>query len=337
MLKRTKIAGGLIVMLVALMLTAIIFWWTHRIPPVSKVMPPSSAAIYNTLDTLWTDREYAQVKSFLDQVDLIWKNYIPVRLSVAVSKYHFGGQVEDTVSQLEKIKADLSAFPFMCSPLFLDTLESRTGQFKRVVRAYQRYGVTEEERKKKQNPLYPSDFKHAKRWGDDVFFFNAPEILLTSEGIRPVRSAPDRTQSTSNLKAMSEDQLMQLIGGSYTPILDRKAAVNELVSRRLESGKMEELLKGLYKPELLYTYHATADQVIKKGAEAIPALLACLDTVKFKDRRFIIWPLVRIGDARPEVIQALEKIRDENPPSLRDSPYAKQAIEYLKRSHEKAP
>jgi hypothetical protein len=339
MTKKMIFVRGFVAILAMLVLAGLIFWWTQRLPSVNKVMPPSSATLYDTLDTLWTNRKYAQVKSFLDQVDLIWKDYIPVRISVAVSKYYFGGQVEDTVNELEKIKADLSAFPFMFSPMFLDTLESRTGQYKSVVSAYQRHGVSVEERKKKQNPLYKSNFKHAKRWGDDVFFFNAPEALITKDGVTWLPLVPDESISKSSWAKMKEEQLLKFITATHTPILDRKAAVKELVSRRLASGKMEELLKGLYEPEGLYTYHATADQVVKKGTEAIPALLDCLNTRNkiFTDRRKIIWPLVRIGDTRPEVIQALEKVRDENPPSLKDSPYAKQAIEYLKRNQEKAP
>lgn len=336
--RKMKIVCGIVVALAVLIVSALIFWWMQRIPSVNKEFPPSSATLYDTLDTLWTNRKYAQVKSFLDHVDLMWKDYIPVRLSVAVSKYKFGGQAEDTVSNLEAIKADLSKFPFMFSPMFLDSVESRIDQYKSVVSAYQRHGLSSEVRKKKQNPLYSSDYKHSKRWGDEDFFLNAPEALITKDSVAWLSLAPDESIANPTWEKMSEEQLLKFITATHTPILGRKGAVRELVSRRLASGKMEELLKGLYEHGLLYTYHATAEQVVKKGTEAVPALLACLDTHNIlTDRRLIIWPLIRIGDACPEVIQALEKVRDENPPSLKDSPYAKQAIEYLKRNQEKAP
>jgi len=338
MAKRMKIVCGIVVALAVLILVAIIYWWSQRIPSVRNDAPPSSVQLYATLDSLWKKGDFDTLDAYIDELQKKWGFYLPAKLALAKYYDKVEADVDKAIETLNAVNASLTNDIIHVSPLFRGELESLILRYVKTSNFRKSYGDTKEICFKRLNPRTMDPQKRGKSWMDENVFFNTPEILVTHEGVRPVHPAPDSAPSLSKFKEMQESQLMQLIGGSYTPILDRKAAVNELVSRRLASGKMEELLKGIYKPELLYTYHATADQVAKKGAEAIPALLACLDTNKIlTDRRKIIWPLVRIGDSRPEVIQALEKIRDENPPSLRDSPYAKQAIEYLKRSQEKNP
>lgn len=338
MAKRMKIVSGIVLALAVFIIAAVIFWWSQRIPSVSKEFPPSSAEIYHTLDRLWRKGDFNVLDTYVIKLRKEWGHYLPAQLALAKYYYKVEVDVDKAIETLNVVNASLTNHMIHVSPLFKGELESLIRRYVETSSFRQGYGDTKEICFKRLNPRTMDPKKRGKSWMDETLFFNTPELLLTSEGIRSVNPAPDSEPSLSGIKVLQEDQLMTLIGGSYTPILDRKAAVHELVSRRLASGKTDDLLKGLYEHRSLYTYHATADQVVKKGAEAVPALLACLDTHKiFTDRRMIIWPLIRIGDARPEVIQALEKVRDENPPSLRDSPYGKQAIEYLKRNHEKAP
>ncbi len=336
--KKVKIVSGVTVLFAVVVMCALVFWWTQRIPPVRSDAPPSSAEIYQTLNTLWKKGDFNGIDGYVKKLQKKWCNYLPAQL--ALSKYYYKIEVDvnKSVEMLNVVNVSLTNDILHVSPLFRDELESQIIRYVDAKIFYQKHGGTKEELFKKLNPRTIDPKKRGKTWMDENLFYNTPEILFTREGIRPVKSAPDSPHSLSGIKDMDEEQLMKIVGGSYPPTLNRKAAVNELVSRRVARGKMEELLKGLYKAELLYTYHATADQVVQKGTEAIPSLLACLDKNKIlTDRRKIIWPLIRIGDARPEVIQALEKIRDEIPPSLRDSPYAKQAIEYLKKSQQEVP
>lgn len=338
MAKRMKIVSGIVVTLSVLILVVIIYWWSQRIPAVLNDAPPSSAQLYATLDSLWKNGDFNVLDAYVNKLETRWEVYLPVQLALAKYYYNIELDIDKAIETLNAANASLTNDMIHVSPLFRTELESRMLRYVDLRDFLKTHGETKDSLFKRLNPRTMDPQKRGKTWMDETLFYNTPEILFTREGIRPVKPAPDSPHSLSNIKDMDEEQLMKIIGGSYTPTLNRKAAVNELVARRLASGKMDDLLKGLYEHRSLYTYHATADQVVKKGTEAIPSLLACLDKNKIlTDRRKIIWPLIRIGDARPEVIQALEKIRDENPPSLKDSPYAKQAIEYLKRNQEKTP
>ena len=337
MTKKMKNVAGFVMVLAALMISGIVFLWAQRIPSVGRESPPSSAELYHNLNRLWKKGDFNMLDAYVNKLRSRWDNYLPVQLVLAKYYYNIEIDVDKAIEALNVMKASLTNNIIHVSPLFQEELESRIVRYAKTSVFRKTHGETRDSLFKRLNPRTMDPQKRGKSWMDENLFFNTPEILVTHEGIRPVKPASDSAPSLSNLKDMQEAQLMQIIGGSHTPVLDRKAAVAELVNRRLDSGKMEELLKGLYEPEGLYTYHATADQVVKKGAEAIPALLGCLRTRNkiFTDRRLIIWPLIRIGDARPEVIRALEEIRDENPPSLKDSPYAKAALEHLTHRHEK--
>lgn len=291
--------------------------------------PPSSTTIFATLEQLWSNHKFVEVDAYVKTLEKSWSNYVPVQLTLAIYSDHYGGQVEETVARFKTLREKLNADVMAVSPVFLEFLDSRIVMYGKTQEFYQQHGVSRDERLAKRNPLGKSTFKHAKHWGEEMMYFNAPEVFLTEQGIIPAHpgeSVPDDT----GLKQKNAQQLLQSISDDTTTMDARKAAARELVKKRAAKGDLKEVARGLDEANMVYTYRDTVEELAKVGRDAVPGVLDALNDPSGSntDKKCAIWALVRIGVADPDVIQTLQTI-SENADRADLAKYAQDALHYL--------
>lgn len=299
----------------------------------AEANPPSSATIYATLERLWNNREFVEVDAYVKTLTKSWSNYVPVQLTLAIYSDHFGGQVEETVARLKMLREKLNADVMAVSPVFLEFLDSRILMYGKTQDFYQQHGVSRDDRLAKRNPLGESAFKHAKHWGEEMMYFNAPEVFLTEEGVVPAHSDESVTDDPG-LKQQNAQQLLQSIGDDKTTMHTRKAMAKELIEKRAAKGDLKELFQGLDEANMVYTYRDTVEALAKVGRDAVPGVLESLNDPSGSntDKKCAIWALVRIGVADPDVIQTLQTI-SLNTDRADLAKYAQDALQYLQAKH----
>jgi len=296
---------------------------------VENKTPPSSATIYDTLERLWSGRKFVEVNAYVKGLEKSWSHYVPVQLTLAIYSDHYGGQVEDTVVRLKTLREKLTAEAMAVSPVFLEFLDSRILMYSKTQEFYRRRGISRDDRLAQRNPLGKSTFKHAKHWGNEMMYFNAPEVFLTDQGIVPAR--PDKSMTDdAGLKQKNVQQLLQGIGNDKAAMNARKAAVRELIEKRAAEGGLKEVARGLCEANMVYTYHDTVEELAKTGRDAVPSVLEILNDPSGSntDKKCAIWALVRIGVVDPDVIQTLQAI-SSNTDRADLAKYAQNALQYL--------
>ena len=294
-----------------------------------EARPPSSATIYDTLERLWSGRKFVKVDAYVKGLEKSWSHYVPVQLTLAIYSDHYGGQVEDTVARLKTLREKLTAEAMAVSPVFLEFLDSGILMYGKTQEFYRRRGISRDDRLAQMNPLGKSTFKHAKHWGDEMMYFNVPEVFLTEQGIVPARSDKSMTDD-AGLKQKNVQQLLQGIGNDKAAMDARKAAVRELIERRAAEGGPKEVARGLCEANMVYTYHDTVEELAKTGRDAVPSVLEILNDPSGSntDKKCAIWALVRIGVVDPDVIQPLQAI-SSNTDRADLAKYAQNALQYL--------
>lgn len=296
----------------------------------AEVNPPSSTSIYATLEQLWGNRKFVEVDAYVKTLEKSWSNYVPVQLTLAIYSDHYGGQVEETVARFKALREELNSDVMVASPVFLEFLDSRILMYGKTQEFYLQHGVSRDERLDKRNPLVKSTFKHANHWGEEMMYFNAPEVFLTEQGIIPAH--PDESVTDDvGLKQKNAQQLLQTISDEHTTMDTRKAAARELVKKRAAQGDIKEVARGLGEANMVYTYRDTVEELAKVGRKAVPSVLEVLNAPSGSntDKKCAIWVLVRLGVADPDVVQTLQAISEKA--DLADlAKYAQDALQYLR-------
>ena len=301
--------------------------------------PPSSVAIYETLEDLWSNRKYSELNTYVDELKRSWNTYVPVQLTLAIYSYKYGAQVEDTIGRLKAIRDKLNADIAASSPVFMELLDGRILRYEKTEQFYKESGITREDRMEQRNPLNKTAFKHSKHWVgvDEMLYFNAPEVFLTEQGIAPANPVEEAT-SDSKLKEKDAQDLLQSVGDDKESMCTRKAAVKELIRKRREEGSFKQLARGLNEANMVYTYRDTVEALTAAGSDAVPTVLEALNdpAASNTDKKYAIWALVRIGVATPDVMQTLRAMAEgSNRTGVAD--YAERALEYLQRADRVAP
>ncbi|MDD4016853.1 MAG: hypothetical protein PHV28_02805 [Kiritimatiellae bacterium] len=73
--------------------------------------------------------------------------------------------------------------------------------------------------------------KRSKDWGDEMLYFNTPDVFLTGQGVIPANPA-ESTADISALKQNDASQLMQAVCDEKTSQPARRAAARALVEKR---------------------------------------------------------------------------------------------------------
>jgi len=295
--------------------------------------PPSAAAIYDTLDQLWGSRKFTEVTDYVQKLKSSWEGYVPVELALATHSDKYGAQVEDSIERLTVLRTRSQGDIAAASPGFMDLLDGTILQYEKSRDFFIQQGISREQRLTERDPLKKTKFKHSKEWGDgigdDLFYFNAPEVFLTEQGVRVAHPQEPATPDPK-LKQMDTQQLLEYLGDYENSMIKRKACAQELVRRRAEAGPVSELVESLWGWDAGYTYQYTVEELVKIGAAVIPELIAYLDNDDFyDDKEEGIWALVRIGVADPAVIQTLEAISSNGKPWHDTAEYAQKALQYL--------
>ncbi|MBU0677963.1 MAG: hypothetical protein KJ626_07575 [Verrucomicrobia bacterium] len=293
--------------------------------------PPSSTAIYQTLEQLWSSRKFTELTEYVHELRSSWDGYVPVELTLAIYSDQYGAQVEDAIDRLESLRERLGADVGAASPVFMELLDSRIIRYKKAQKFYLQQGISREQRLAERDPLKKTEFKHSKHWVgvDEMMYFNAPEVFLTEQGIIPAHPGESVTDDTG-LKQKNAQQLLQSISDDQTTMDVRKAAARELVKKRATKGDLKEVAQGLDEANMVYTYRDTVEELAKVGREAVPGVLEALNAPSGSntDKKCAIWALVRIGVADPDVIQTLQAI-SENADRADLAKYAQDALQYL--------
>ena len=293
--------------------------------------PPSSAAIYDTLDQLWGSRKFTELTDYVQKLKSSWGGYVPVELALATHSENYGGQVEDAIERLTALRTRLQGDIAAASWVFMDLLDGTIQENEKSRDFFIQQGISREQRLAERDPLKKTKFKHSKEWGvsiDDLLYFNAPEVFLTEQGVRVAH--PLEPATPPKLKQMATQQLLEYLLDYENPMIKRKACAQELVRRRAEAGPVSELVASLWGWDAGYTYQYTVKELVKIGPAVIPELIAYLDKDDFySDKEEGIWALVRIGVADPAVIQTLEAISSNGTPWRDTAKYAQKALQYL--------
>jgi hypothetical protein len=274
--------------------------------------PPSSATIYDTLDRLWSGREFTEVDTYVKQLATSWSNYVPVQLTLAIYSYKYGAQVEDAISRLISLRESLRTDIRASSPVFMDLLDARILRYENSRSFYLEQGITREKRLADRNPLERTNFKHSKHWGDEMLYFNAPEVFFTEHGVFPAYPKVDEPPDF-DVTQKDAPELLDLIVTEKTAMSTRKAAVKELIRIRTASGVASELIQGIDEGAMGYTYQDTVEALVEIGADAIPSIINVLtDPVRgLSASHNAIWALLRIGVYDERVSEALQSVMNE--------------------------
>src|SRR5690606_3826513 len=95
----------------------------------TESQPPAAMVICQNLERLWSQRRYAELDRYVGALHKEWKDYAPVALTLAVYSKHYGGQIEDSITILRRLRERLGADIEAASPLFLDLLDGRIDRY----------------------------------------------------------------------------------------------------------------------------------------------------------------------------------------------------------------
>ncbi len=291
--------------------------------------PPSSVVIYQTLDRLWGERKFDALDTYITRLEQNWRAYVPAQLARAIYSYNCEVDIEDAIKRLDNVQMALQTNIALASPLFIELLGSRILRYRDLAHWYSKRGLTRDRLLKIYAPREMDPSKLSEHWGDEMLYFNAPEVFVAESGVR--LSAIDRiTAAYPMLEQVSWQTLQREVGNKKIPMLERKSFAQELVRRRLAEGGVSSLVQSLKEADSAYTYQDTVEEIVKAGPLAIPPLIEFItDPVRFpRDQKMAIWVLVRIGVADPSVMQTLQAISaDTDRADL--AKYAQDALRYL--------
>ena len=291
--------------------------------------PPSSVTIYQTLDQLWGERQFDALDEYVTRLGQEWNAYVPAQLAKAIYSYNNDVDIEAAIKRLEEIRAALRMNIALASPLFMELLDSRILRYRSLARWYSEKGLTRDRLIKMYAPREMDPSKLSKHWGDEMLFFNAPEVFLTKQGVLP--SAKGRAETAvSSLEHVPVTTLQGRVGDEKQPMTERKLFAQELVRRRAADGGVSNLVQSLRAGDSSYTYHDTVEALVEVGASAIPELVRFINDPAHLpyDQKMAIWVLVRIGVADPDVIQTLQSV-SSNTDRADLAKYAQDALQYL--------
>lgn len=305
-------------------------------PQDRKPEPPGSLEIFDTLDRLWKNKQYAEADLCARELHSSWSNYVPAQLTWAIHPFHFGNQLEDCIERIRALKAILEKDISLAPPMLLSGLDNFIQREEDTLAFYENNGHDRARRAAEQNPLSPqAKVKPASRWlwMEDYFYSLAPEAILGDEVVWRESSPP---RLDKKYEGLSDKDLHWLLGVDETALTDKMAICRELTRRMWETGGAEKVVWSFLGANAAYLYPAMVASLMASPDEAIPALVAFLDNpIKqrinpARQRKMAIWALVRIGRADGEVLRALEDCRAAHPDDeLGD--YATRAIDYLTR------
>jgi len=315
----------------SVLVTGFIWIKTWRAPYSIDTTLSSSIIIYAKIDSMWRNGRFDNIDSYVNKLNERSNTYIPTQIAYATYSHNCEVDIHKTIDLLAKIKEFIKDKLEYVSPVFEELLESTIIQYTKTEEFYNRNKVSQQFLWSIYNPRTMKPDKRSKRWGDENLFFNAPDVLVTNNLVVPVKPLETVAPSPS-LMAKTEKELKLIICGDNTPIIERKAAVRALVAQRHAAG-LREVAKGLYEAELLYTYNDSADELVRAGAAAVPVILGLLNdpAQRISQKKFVIWPLVRIGNTRPEVLQTLQMLATNAAVSKDDRAYAERALRHLQQ------
>ena len=299
-----------------------------RVQVVEK-HPPSSAVIFQTIEQLWSTRKFKKLDKYIKELEKSWKGYVPAEIALAIYSYQYGAQVEGAIERLETIRDGLQNDIILASPIFMSLLDGRILRYNDIKNFYFKNGISREERLKERHPFKKTKFKHAPHWGEEMLFFNAPEIFLTGEG-HQATVKEITTIENFVLEQIPEKTLLMDMCNEQIAMPERKVFARELIHRQAATGGISNLVQSFYAAYSVYTYQDAVDELVKSGEEASPALLEYINSLMHGSERpkMAIWALVRIGIADDEVIQTLQSITTHTIyPDL--AQYARDALQYL--------
>jgi hypothetical protein len=275
----------------------------------SEKTAPSPAAIHQTLEQLWSSRRFEELTAYVGDLERSWDGYVPVQLARAIYSYKYGAQVEEAIDRLKILRSRLQTNIAASSPVFMELLDSRIRRYEDSKKFYLEQGIAREKRLADRNPLKTTEFKHSKHWGEEMLFFNAPEVFLTESGVRSAMKVYEAT-AVQSLDKVSLKVLQNDVGDEKKPMIERKAFAQELVRRRIAQGGVSNLLHSLRSGDIAYTYQDTIQALVRSGSAAIPGLIGYVNDPRWyvSEQKMAIWALVRIGAADSEVIQALQSV-----------------------------
>jgi len=217
------------------------------------------------------------------------------------------------------------------SPIFMELLDSKILRYESLRKFYLERGITPEIRRTERDPLVKTKFKHADHWGEEMLFFNTPEVFITQDGIKPARERPAKL-TNSALERADMQQLMSILTNDTNDMTTRKEVSQEIVRRRAEKGGVAELVKSLRLSDMSYTAQDTADELVAVGRDAVPLIVDFMNDPQrsSSDQRMAIWVLVRIGVADAKVIQALQTVAT-NKMMFGAKQYATDALQYFEK------
>lgn len=293
---------------------------------------PSSTVIYQTLNDLWKRGRFNKLDTYIADLRHSRGDYLPVRLAFATYSYKSHVDVDKAISELEEVRKLLTRDLLFASPIFMDVLDSRILRYKKTAQFRSDAGYTRTKLLTTIDPRKMNSSKRSKTWGDEMLYFNAPEVILSEQGVIPAY-AEESMMPNTKLKQKDALELLQSVGNHKSSMSVRKTAVNELIKKRTAEGGLKELARGLNEANMVYTYRDTVKELEKSGTNAVPHVITALNDpiASNGDKKCAIWALVRIGVASPEVVQTLQATA-ENTNRSDVAEYAQRALKYLQNS-----
>jgi len=311
----------------------IVAFFLCALPPLfamsADANAPSSASIHQTLEQLWSGRQYRELTAYVEGLERSWGDYAPILLARALHSYQYGAQIEVCIDRLHALRTKIQSSMVYASPIFMELLDSRILRYEKLQKFYLEQGITPEKRRAERDPLVKTKFIHSDHWGEEMLFFNTPEVFITPDGIKPARERPERL-TNSVLERADMPQLIAILSNEENDMLYRKVASQEIVRRRAAKGGVAELVNSLRLSDMSYTSQDTADALVAIGRDAVPLIVNFMNQPQrySGDQMLAIWVLVRIGIKDASVMQALQSVAT-NKRMFGAQRYAKDAMQYL--------
>lgn len=284
--------------------------------------PPAAEEMLNKVNSLWSDREFAELDRYIASLVSAHPGYVPARIIEAEWLRRRGGHDLEAYLQVMSPIAEMARqHMHWFSPLALGFIQGAVSRAQNDLKSEESAGRNREYR---QEHFAPEKLSQLGNWNNIAdLVLVAPALTVPSDtNQRPVLHYPKE-----EAQGITVEEARALIESRTARGPERAEAV-----RFLAKGSPPEQLTFLvprvrdWAPEVA---EAAAEAVSGYGEAALPHIIAEIeDKATRGNREFCMWALLRIESDSEQIENTLQKFADSMDHSERK--YAEEALAYLR-------
>jgi len=214
----------------ALTLFALATFFSAAVRAEEKV-PAGSSEIYQTIDSLWKDKQFDVIELYLSDILDDWPNYVPAMLAEIKRLQLDGAQYEKSLTEARKIKRVLEDYPLDVNPGFYELFLQNLKRSEEALDLFLNQGIGKKERKQKFQ--LENNWRPRSSWSQELLFLSAPAASASDWGFHLWRSPPS---SAEGFQDLSEQDLQKKAFDLSISDAERLAVSKELAERYIADG-----------------------------------------------------------------------------------------------------